>query len=58
MGSGNRIPGDIEFLREFTEARGDQHILRREMAIERHLVGASGFGDRVYADGMDAAAVE
>ena len=58
MGSGNRLPGCVEFLREFRETRGDKHILRREMAIERHLVGARGLGDRVYADGMDAAPVK
>src|SRR5258708_7359390 len=58
MGVGDRIPGSVEFLSELAETGGDQHILRGEMAIERHLVGAGRFGDRVDANGMDAAAIE
>ena len=53
-----RVPGNVEFLRELAEARGDQHILRGEVAIQRHLVGAGRLGDRVDAHGMDAAAIE
>ena len=40
------------------QACGDQHILRGEVPIERHLVGAGRLGDRVDADRMDAAAIE
>src|SRR3984893_7774367 len=58
MGSGDRIPGNVEFPREFAETCGDQHILRREVAIERHLVGTGRLGDGVDADGMDATAIE
>src|SRR6266481_6273606 len=58
MGSGYRIPGNVEFPREFNETRGDQHILRREVAIERHLVGTGRLSNGVNADGMDAAAIE
>jgi len=58
MGIGDHTPGSVKFLRELAETRGDQHILRGEVAIERHLVGAGRFGDRVDADGMDAAAIE
>ena len=58
VGGGERIPGSVEFLRELAETRGDQRILRGEVAIERHLVGAGRLGDRVDADGMDAAAIE
>jgi hypothetical protein len=58
MGSGDRIPGNVEFPREFNETRGDQRILRREVAIERHLVGTGRLSDGVNADGMDAAAIE
>jgi hypothetical protein len=58
VGSGDRIPGNVEFPREFAETRGDQHILRREVAIERHLVGTGRLSDGVNADGMDAAAIE
>src|SRR6266446_5565912 len=58
VGSGDRIPGNVEFPREFNKTRGDQHILRREVAIERHLVGTGRRSDGVNADGMDAAAIE
>jgi hypothetical protein len=58
VGGGERIPGSVELLRELAETRSDQHILRGEVAIERHLVGAGRLGDRVDADGMDAAAIE
>src|SRR6266403_3383049 len=57
-GSGDRIPGDVEFPREFNKTRGDQNILRREVAIERHLVGTGRLSDGVNADGVDAAAIE
>jgi len=58
MGLGDHIPGSVEFLSELAKTGGDQHILLGEMAIERHLVGAGRFGDRIDADGMDAAAIE
>ena len=58
VSGGDRIPGCVEFPREFAETRGDQHILRREVAIERHLVGTGRLSDGVNADGMDAAAIE
>ncbi len=54
----DRIPGSVEFLRDLAETRSDERILRGEVAIERHLVGAGRLGDRVDADGMDAAAIE
>ena len=58
MGGGERIPGSVEFLRELAETRGDQHILRGEVTVERHLVGPGRLGDRVDAHGMDAATIE
>src|SRR5580693_4785792 len=36
----------------------NQFVLRAEVTIERHLVGASSFGDGLDADPADAAAVE
>ena len=43
---------------KLAETGGDQHVLRGEVAIERHLVGACRLRDRVDADGMDATAIE
>ena len=40
------------------QAFGDQLVLRGEMAVERHLVGAGGLGDGVDADAADAMAIE
>jgi hypothetical protein len=48
------ISGNVEFPREFTETGGNQHVLRSEVTIERHLVGAGRLRDRVDVDGMDA----
>ena len=36
----------------------DQFVLRVEVAIERHLVGAGGFRDRLHADPADAVTVK
>ena len=58
VGGGERVPGCVEFPRELGETRGDQHILRGEVTIERHFIGAGGFGDCVDADGMDTATIE
>jgi hypothetical protein len=54
VGGGDRISGNVEFPREFTETGGNRHVLRSEVTIERHLVGAGRLRDRVDADGMDA----
>jgi hypothetical protein len=37
---------------------GNQLVLRVEVAIERHLVGAGGLGDRLHADRPDAEPVK
>ena len=58
VGGRARIPGNVEILLKLTETGGDQHVLRGEVAIERHLVGACRLRDRVDADGMDATAIE
>ena len=58
MGSGVRIPGRIEFPGELAETCGDQRVLRGEVAIESHLVGAGRLGDRVHPNDMDASAIE
>jgi len=58
MGGGERIPGSVEFLRELAETRGDQHILRGEVTVERHLVGRRRFGDGIHADRVDAVTIK
>jgi hypothetical protein len=54
MGGGEGVPGSVEFLRELAETRGDQHILRGEVTVKRHLVSPGRLGDRVDAHGMNA----
>jgi len=58
MGGRDGVLGNVEFLRELAQARRDQHILRGEVPIQRHLVGARRLGNRLDAHGMDAAAIE
>jgi hypothetical protein len=47
-------PPSLRLLRLFAQAGGDQLVLRAEMPVERHFVGASGLGDRVNPDALDA----
>src|SRR5271155_1642976 len=58
VGGDERVPSSVEFLRERGETRSYQHILRGEVTIERHLVGAGRLGDSVNTDGMDTATME
>jgi hypothetical protein len=58
VGGSARIPGNVEILLKLTETGGDQHVLRGEVAIERHLVGTGRRRNCVGADGMYASAIE
>src|SRR5262249_12606948 len=51
-------PNRPRVIRYPLKARNDQIVLRPEMAVERHLVGAGRFGDRVNAYATDAVLME
>ena len=55
---GERLPHGFDFVGDFLQAGDDEIVLRAEMPIERHLVAAGGFGDRLDADGAQAMPVE
>ena len=49
----------LDLVRDLLEARDDQFVLRTEMTVlERHLVAASGLGDRFDADRAQAMLME
>ena len=58
MRGARRVPQRIAFLRELAEIGGNQLVLRGEVAIERHLVGAGGIRQRLDAHAVDAIAIE
>src|SRR5437588_443859 len=51
-------PRSIRALAHLAEIFGQQFVLGGEMPVERHLVGAGGFRNRIDADGADAMPVE
>ncbi len=57
-GLGDLVPMRVGLLRELAQVFGHQHILGREVAIDRHLVGAGRLGDGVHAHRMDAMMIE
>src|SRR5215469_16972118 len=51
-------PNRLCVTRYLLQAGDDKIVFRSKMPIERHLVGAGGFGDCVDADAADAVLVE
>jgi hypothetical protein len=51
-------PNLVDLTGNVTQARNNQIILRAEVAIERHLVGASRLSDRVNPDSPDPVLTE
>jgi S-adenosylmethionine:tRNA ribosyltransferase-isomerase len=54
----HRIPGVVGLGGELAEVRRDELVLRREVPVQGHLVGAGGPSDRLDAHRMDAVTVE
>jgi hypothetical protein len=53
MGGFKSIPDRLGVLRDLPQARNHQIVLRAEVTIQRHLVGASHVGDRIDTDRAD-----
>ncbi len=51
-------PDVMFFGRKAAQVFRHQFVLRIEVTIERHLVGAGGFRDRLHPDRPDAVAIE
>ena len=54
----NRSQQLIRCMRRLAQILRDQFVLRREVPVERHLIGAGRFSDRIDADCLDSMPVK
>jgi hypothetical protein len=52
------FPAPIRRIRRLAQIFRDQFVLRGEVPVERHFIGAGRFGDRLHADRPDSVPVK